>query len=69
VGAGAVAFRDLIDRVLPDTTLARLTTFPNVLITGHQAFLTHEAVTTIAETTIRNLTDAAAGRGNEDAVV
>jgi D-lactate dehydrogenase len=61
-------FRDLSDRVLPDATLARLTTFPNVLITGHQAFLTHEAVTTIAETTIQNLTDAAAGRGNENGV-
>lgn len=62
-------FRDLSDRVMPDATLARLTTFPNVIVTGHQAYLTHEAVTTIAETTIQNLTDAAAGRGNENAVV
>ena len=35
---------------------ARLLTFPNVLITGHQAFFTAEALTVIAETTIANIT-------------
>jgi D-lactate dehydrogenase len=38
-----------------DDTFARLLTFPNVLITTHQAFLAAEALTTIAETTIANL--------------
>ena len=40
-----------------DDVFARLLTFPNVLITAHQAFFTREAVRAIAETTIRNLTD------------
>lgn len=59
-------FRDLSDQVLEDDVLARLMTFPNVLVTGHQAFFTHEAMTTIAETTIRNLTDFEEGRENEN---
>ncbi|MEN0110388.1 MAG: 2-hydroxyacid dehydrogenase [Planctomycetota bacterium] len=54
---GDVFFEDLSDRVIPDDTLARLLTFPNVLITGHQAFFTREAMTAIAETTLRNLTE------------
>ena len=36
--------------------------FPNVLITAHQAFLTREALAAIAETTLGNLDDLAAGR-------
>ncbi len=59
-------FRDLSDTVMGDEVLARLMTFPNVLVTGHQAFFTHEAMTTIAETTIRNLTDFEEGRENEN---
>lgn len=59
-------FRDLSDAPMGDDTLARLMTFPNALVTGHQAFFTHEAVTTIAETTIRNIDDFAAGRENEN---
>jgi len=46
--------------------LARLISFPNVLLTSHQAFFTHEAMTTIAETTLRNLSDAEAGTLNEN---
>ena len=61
-------FRDLSDKVMDDATLARLMTFPNVLVTGHQGFFTHEAMSTIAATTIRNLTDFAAGRTNENVV-
>ncbi|MEL6963294.1 MAG: 2-hydroxyacid dehydrogenase, partial [Pseudomonadota bacterium] len=41
---------------IPDDVFARLLTFPNVLITGHQAFFTAEALTSIAETTIANVT-------------
>ncbi|WP_129671289.1 2-hydroxyacid dehydrogenase [Candidatus Chloroploca sp. Khr17] len=59
-------FRDLSDVVIDDDVLARLMTFPNVLLTSHQAFFTHEAMTTIAETTIRNLTDFEEGRTNEN---
>ncbi|MBC7691804.1 MAG: 2-hydroxyacid dehydrogenase [Methylotenera sp.] len=47
--------RDLSESVLKDDVLARLMTFPNVLITAHQAFLTHEALHNIAETTLENV--------------
>ena len=50
-----VFFEDLSQHVLQDDVLARLLTFPNVLITGHQAFLTEEALTNIAETTLDNV--------------
>lgn len=52
-------FEDLSDQVIDDDELMRLTTFPNVIITGHQAFLTNEALTNIANTTAQNLTDIA----------
>jgi len=48
-------FRDLSGEVLHDDVFARLLTFSNVLITGHQAFFTVEALTAIAETTIDNV--------------
>ncbi|MFY7921648.1 MAG: NAD(P)-dependent oxidoreductase, partial [Gemmatimonas sp.] len=57
-------FRDLSDTVMHDDVLARLISFPNVLLTSHQAFFTQEAMTTIAQTTIANLDDAAAGRAS-----
>jgi D-lactate dehydrogenase len=41
--------------------LARLLTFPNVLITAHQAFLTREALSSIAQTTLQNLAAFASG--------
>jgi len=37
-------------------------TFPNVIVTGHQAFLTREAVSTICETTLRNITEFETGQ-------
>jgi D-lactate dehydrogenase len=49
-------FEDLSGRFIDDDAFARLLTFPNVLITGHQAFFTKEALTNIAETTIVNVT-------------
>ncbi|MCS6848406.1 MAG: 2-hydroxyacid dehydrogenase, partial [Anaerolineae bacterium] len=61
-------FRDRSDQIITDDVFARLMTFPNVLITGHQAFFTHEALAQIAETTIRNLSDFEAGRTNENAL-
>ena len=48
-------FHDLSGEVLQDDVFARLLTFPNVLITGHQAFFTEEALTAIAQTTLANI--------------
>lgn len=48
-------FKDHSEEILLDETIARLFTFRNVLITGHQAFLTKEALKNIAETTFYNL--------------
>jgi D-lactate dehydrogenase len=52
----ALFFEDFSDRFIDDDVFARLLTFPNVLITGHQAFFTAEALTAIAETTLANIT-------------
>ena len=52
---GDLFFEDLSEQVLKDDVFARLLTFPNVLITGHQAFFTREALRAIAETTIANV--------------
>ena len=57
-----VFFRDLSDQVLTDDVLARLLTFNNVVITSHQAFLTHEALANIAETTLANLDEFEQGK-------
>jgi D-lactate dehydrogenase len=54
-------FQDLSEQVLQDDTLARLLTFPNVVITSHQAFLTHEALLKIAETTLQNVNEFESG--------
>lgn len=51
-----VFFEDLSGEVLQDDVLARLLTFPNVILTGHQGFFTKEALTAIAETTIESIT-------------
>ena len=50
-----VFFEDLSGQVLQDDELSRLLSFPNVLITSHQAFLTHEALSEIARVTAANL--------------
>lgn len=49
-------FEDLSDAVIDDDIFSRLLTFPNVLITGHQAFFTEQALEQIATTTVTNLT-------------
>ena len=48
-------FQDLSSEIIQDDTFQRLLTFPNVLVTGHQAFFTHEAMTAIADTTLANI--------------
>ena len=50
-------FEDFSAAGIDDDVLARLMTFPNVLITSHQAFFTREAMTNIAQTTLGNIRD------------
>ena len=56
-----VFFEDLSGQILQDDDLARLLTFPNVLITAHQAFFTREALDEIARVTVTNLSAFANG--------
>ena len=51
----AVFFQDMSEQGLSDDILARLLTFPNVLITSHQGFLTQEALSNIANTTLESV--------------
>lgn len=55
-------YEDRSNRLIADSTFSRLLTLPNVLITGHQAFFTQEALTTIAATTLQSVTAFAAGQ-------
>ncbi len=48
-------FRDLSEDIIQDDAIQRLMSFPNVLITAHQAFFTNEALTQIATTTFNNI--------------
>lgn len=50
-------FGDFSEQILQDDQLARLLTFPNVLMTSHQGFLTQEALQNIAMTTLENISD------------
>lgn len=54
-------FHNFSESIISDDILMRLMTFPNVLITSHQAFFTHEALTQIAETTYQNMLDFSHG--------
>ena len=64
-----IFFEDLSGGVLHDDELARLLTFPNVLITSHQAFLTREALTEIACTTVANISALAGEKSFVDGSV
>jgi D-lactate dehydrogenase len=55
-------FHDLSENIIEDDVIMRLLSFSNVLITAHQGFLTHEALTQIAEVTLQNLSDFEAGK-------
>ena len=59
---GDLFFEDLSSEIIDDDVFQRLLTFPNVLVTGHQAFLTEEALTAIAETTLSGLSALEAGQ-------
>ncbi len=50
-----VFFEDFSGHIIDDDVLARLISMPNVIVTSHQAFLTEEALSNIAETTVNNI--------------
>jgi D-lactate dehydrogenase len=56
-------FEDFSDQVITDDVFARLLTFPNVVITGHQGFFTTSALQNIADTTVANITAFETGEG------
>ncbi len=64
-----IFFEDHSEHLLQDDILSRLLTFPNVLITSHQAFLTREALSEIARVTAENLARFAGGRAPLDGTV
>ncbi|MFP4092221.1 MAG: 2-hydroxyacid dehydrogenase [Cyclobacteriaceae bacterium] len=55
-------FQDLSGHIIQDDDIARLMTFPNVLITSHQAFFTRNAMSNIADTTMQNLSEFEQGK-------
>jgi D-lactate dehydrogenase len=55
-------FRDLSSSIIADDTIQRLMSFPNVLVTAHQAFFTKEALTQIASITLNNIKAWKAGK-------
>ena len=62
-------FKDLSQTIIQDDIFERLLSFNNVLITPHQAFYTHEAVTEIAKITIKNFTDFEKGLPLENEII
>ncbi|AZQ34188.1 2-hydroxyacid dehydrogenase [Streptomyces cyaneochromogenes] len=62
-------FLDKSLQAVEDDTLARLVTFPNVLVTSHQAYYTRDAVGQIIETTLKNVLDYREGRRSENVLV
>ena len=61
-------FHDLSENIIEDDVIMRLLSFPNVLITSHQGFLTDEALTQIAMVTLQNLSDFEHGQQLENVV-
>jgi D-lactate dehydrogenase len=64
-----IFFHDLSGELLQDDVLARLISLPNVLITSHQAFLTHDALANIAQTTLDTITAFEKGTVPADVLV
>lgn len=62
-------FLDKSLEAVEDDTLARLVTFPNVLVTSHQAYYTEDAVAQIVDATVKNVLDYKAGRRSENVLV
>jgi len=63
-----VFYENLSNEIIQDDVLQRLLTFPNVLITSHQAFFTQTALRNIADKTLANLEDFIAGRSSSNEV-
>ena len=61
-------FEDLSDQVIQDDVFARMLTFPNVIVTGHQAFFTRPALESIARQTLGNIAAFEQGRQPPGAV-
>jgi len=68
-GEGPLLFTDLSSTIIQDDVFERLTTLPNTVITGHQAFLTREALQQIAHVTLSNVSNFETGRLNDENVV
>lgn len=66
---GPLFFEDRSNDIILDDQFERLMTFHNVLVTGHQAYFTQEALDHISETTVQNLLDFIAGKPLENEVV
>ncbi len=64
----SLVFDDHSDNILNTTTVARLLSFPNVILTSHQGFLTDDALMTIAEVTLKNAQDFENGAELENEV-
>ncbi len=63
-------FKDLSETIIQDDLILRLVSFPNVLITAHQAFFTNEALTEIATVTFKNMHDFEQGlRSNNEVII
>ena len=65
---GDLFFEDLSNNVIKDDTFARLMTFPNVIVTGHQAFFTRNALENIAATTLSNISQIERGEACQNIV-
>lgn len=68
-GEGRLFYKDHSNSIIEDDDLMRLMTFPNVIVCGHQAFFTAEALTEIAECTLRNLEDFAEGKPCKNSLI
>lgn len=64
-----VFFEDFSGHIIDDDILARLISMPNVIVTSHQGFLTREALSNIAETTVQNITEVLTDRNCENLLV
>jgi len=66
---GPLFFSDLSTTIIQDDLFERLTTLPNVVITGHRGFLTREALTEIAEVTLSNISGFQSGKPNPENLI
>ena len=61
---GDLFYQDLSNEIIQDDVLQRLLTFPNVIVTSHQAYFTETALRNISETTIANIGDFISGKSS-----